>query len=154
MSSSANAALLILRLALGATMLLHGIQKLTTTGIGGVQEMLGSLGIPLADVAGAALPFVEIVAGALLIVGLFTRVAAALLAVVSLGAMFTVHFTAGFFAQDGGYEFVLVLALVGIALVLTGGGRWAADALIRRPRSNRESHPESHSERRSAAQVA
>ncbi|PPG40533.1 DoxX family protein [Pseudoclavibacter sp. RFBA6] len=150
MSSSANAALLILRLALGATMLLHGIQKLTTTGIGGVQEMLAGLGVPLADVAGAALPFVEIVAGALLIVGLLTRVAAALLAIVSLGAMFTVHFTAGFFAQDGGYEFVLVLALIGIALVLTGGGRWAADALVRRPRSSREPR----SERQTAAQVA
>lgn len=150
MSTSANAALLILRIALGATMLLHGIQKLTTTGIGGVQEMLAGMGVPLAKVAGAALPFVEIVAGALLIVGLFTRVAAALLAVVSLGAMFTVHFTAGFFAQDGGYEFVLVLALLGIALVLTGGGRWAADALIRRPRSARSEH----SERRAASQPA
>lgn len=150
MSSSANAALLILRLALGATMLLHGVQKLTTTGIGGVQEMLAGLGVPLADVAGAALPFVEIVAGALLIVGLLTRVAAALLAIVSLGAMFTVHFTAGFFAQDGGYEFVLVLALIGIALVLTGGGRWAADALVRRPRSSREPR----SERQTAARVA
>ncbi|WP_271982600.1 DoxX family protein [Pseudoclavibacter terrae] len=150
MSSSANAALLILRLALGATMLLHGIQKLTTTGIGGVQEMLAGLGVPLADVAGAALPFVEIVAGALLIVGLLTRVAAALLAIVSLGAMFTVHFTAGFFAQDGGYEFVLVLALIGIALVLTGGGRWAADALVRRPRTSREPR----SERQTAARVA
>ncbi|GAB3296234.1 DoxX family protein [Pseudoclavibacter terrae] len=150
MSSSANAALLILRLALGATMLLHGIQKLTTTGIGGVQEMLAGLGVPLADVAGAALPFVEIVAGALLIVGLLTRVAAALLAIVSLGAMFTVHFTAGFFAQDGGYEFVLVLALIGIALVLTGGGRWAADALVRRPRTSRELR----SERQTAARVA
>ncbi len=131
-------------------MLLHGIQKLTTTGIGGVQEMLAGLGVPLADVAGAALPFVEIVAGALLIVGLLTRVAAALLAIVSLGAMFTVHFTAGFFAQDGGYEFVLVLALIGIALVLTGGGRWAADALVRRPRTSREPR----SERQTAARVA
>ncbi|MGO2751239.1 MAG: DoxX family protein [Pseudoclavibacter sp.] len=150
MSSPANAALLILRIALGATMLLHGIQKLTTTGIGGVQEMLAGLGVPLADIAGAALPFVEIVAGGLLIVGLFTRVAAALLAVVSFGAMFTVHFSAGFFAQDGGYEFVLVLALLAIALVLTGGGRWAADALIRRPRSARAEH----SERRAATQPA
>ncbi|PPF44792.1 hypothetical protein C5B85_08575 [Pseudoclavibacter sp. AY1F1] len=150
MSTSANAALLILRIALGATMLLHGIQKLTTTGIGGVQEMLAGLGVPLSDVAGAALPFVEIVAGALLLVGLFTRVAAALLVVVSLGAMFTVHFAAGFFAQDGGYEFVLVLALLGIALTLTGGGRWAADALIRRPRSASVQHPE----RRAAPQPA
>lgn len=142
MSTSANAALLILRIALGATMLLHGIQKLTTTGIGGVQEMLAGLGVPLAEVAGAGLPFVEIVAGALLIAGLFTRVAAALLAVVGLGAMFTVHLSAGFFAQDGGYEFVLVLALLGIALTLTGGGRWSADALIRRPRSAHAERPE------------
>ncbi len=145
MSTSANAALLILRIALGATMLLHGVQKLTTTGIGGVQEMLAGLGVPLADVAGIALPFVEIGAGALLIAGLFTRVAAALLTIVSLGAMFTVHFTAGFFAQDGGYEFVLVLALLGIALALTGGGRWAVDALVRRPRSARNASAERHS---------
>ncbi|WP_424464321.1 DoxX family protein [Pseudoclavibacter helvolus] len=153
MSTSANAALLILRLALGVTMLLHGIQKLTTTGIAGVQEMLAGLGVPLADIAGIALPFVEIGAGALLIVGLFTRVAAGLLAIVSLGAMFTVHFTAGFFAQDGGYEFVLVLALLGVALALTGGGRWAADALIRRPRP---AHAEraAHVERQDAPQPA
>jgi len=43
-----------------------------------------------------------------------------------------VHGANGFLAAGGGYEFVLLLAGVGASLALTGGGRYAVDALIKR----------------------
>jgi len=128
-------ALLLLRLVLGVTLIAHGVQKFTVTTIAGVEEMFAGLGIPFAAVAAPAVASAEIVAGALLIIGLATRIAAAVGAAIALVALFTVHLSAGFFAGDGGYEFVLLLGVVGIALALTGPGAISIDAGIRGRRS-------------------
>jgi len=130
-------ALLLLRLALGATLIAHGIQKFTVTTIAGVEEMFVGLGIPAAAIAAPVVASLEIVAGALLVIGLATRIAAAIGAAIALVALFTVHLSAGFFAGDGGYEFVLLLAVVGIALALTGPGAFSVDGPIRNKRRTR-----------------
>ena len=130
-------ALLLLRLVLGATLIAHGIQKFTVTTIAGVEEMFAGLGIPAPGIAAPVVASVEIVAGALLVIGLATRVAAAIGAVIALVALFTVHLSAGFFVGDGGYEFVLLLAVVGIALALTGPGAISVDGPIRSKRRTR-----------------
>jgi putative oxidoreductase len=128
-------ALLLLRLVLGVTLIAHGVQKFTVTTIAGVEEMFAGLGIPFAAVAAPVVASAEIAAGALLIIGLATRIAAAVGAAIALVALFTVHLSAGFFAGDGGYEFVLLLGVVGIALALTGPGAISIDAAIRGRRS-------------------
>ena len=130
-------ALLLLRLVLGATLIAHGIQKFTVTTIAGVEEMFAGLGIPAPAIAAPAVASIEIVAGALLVIGLATRVAAAVGAVIALVALVTVHFSASFFVGDGGYEFVLLLAVVGIALALTGPGAISVDGPIRSKRRTR-----------------
>jgi len=130
-------ALLLLRLVLGATLIAHGIQKFTVTTIAGVEEMFVGLGIPAAAIAAPAVASIEVVAGALLVVGLATRIAAVAGAAVALGALFTVHGSSGFFAGDGGYEFVLLLAVVGVALALTGPGAYSVDARLRGSRRRR-----------------
>lgn len=124
-------ALLLLRLVLGATLIAHGVQKFTVTTIAGVEEMFAGLGVPAAAIAAPAIASIEIVAGALLVIGLVTRIAAVAAAAVALGALFLVHGSSGFFAGDGGYEFVLLLAVVGIALALTGAGAYSVDARMR-----------------------
>jgi putative oxidoreductase len=75
---------------------------------------------------------IELGGGLLLIAGLGTRIVGGLYAATMVGAIAFVHAANGFLAAAGGYEFVLLLAGVGAALALTGGGRYAVDALIKR----------------------
>jgi putative oxidoreductase len=44
------------------------------------------------------------------------------------------HIDEGFFAADGGLELVLLLGGASLAVVLTGPGRFSADAVLDLPR--------------------
>jgi putative oxidoreductase len=131
-AASAAAGLLVLRVVAGAIMIVHGWQKFFVDGISGVSAFFGTVGVPLAGVSAVAVATIELLGGALLIAGLGTRVVGALFAAAMVGAIVFVHAANGFLAATGGYEFVLLLAAVGAALALTGGGRYAVDALIKR----------------------
>lgn len=87
------------------------------------------MGVPGAAVAGPATMVIELVGGALIILGAGTRIVGAIYTLVMLGAAAIVHLPAGFFVGDG-YEFVLVLAGIGAALALTDAGAWSVDRLI------------------------
>jgi putative oxidoreductase len=121
----------LLRVVLGIVFLMHGGQKLFVYGLEGVTGSFTQMGIPAASLAAIFTMAVEFGGGLALLLGLFTRVAAALTAVVMLGALFTVHLAAGFFLPNG-YEFVLTLLAASGALVLLGSGPLAVDNLLAR----------------------
>lgn len=125
--STQNWGLLVLRVAVGLVFAVHGAQKLLLFGIGGTAGFLGSLGIPLPEVAAIAVILVELVGGLALLIGLGTRYVAALLAVNMAVALFTVHLPNGFFVDGGGVEFVLVLLVAALFFALHGGGALAVD---------------------------
>lgn len=125
--STQNWGLLLLRVAVGLVFAVHGAQKLLLFGIGGTAGFLGSLGIPLPEVAAIAVILVELVGGLALLIGLGTRYVAALLAVNMAVALFTVHLPNGFFVDGGGVEFVLVLLAAALFFALHGGGALAVD---------------------------
>ncbi|HXH34298.1 MAG TPA: DoxX family protein [Plantibacter sp.] len=129
-----NTGLLLLRLVLGVILIAHGLQKVLVDGIPGVAAGFGGMGIPAPEAAAIVVVAVELLGGALLIIGLGTRVVAVLSAINMVVALLLVHLSAGFFAADGGYEFVLLLAVVSLALALTGPGRISVDTLFRRRR--------------------
>lgn len=132
-SPTAHAAgLALLRVVLAVVMIAHGAQKVFTYTLDGTAASFADMGVPLASVAGPALAIFELVGGIVLLVGLGTRVLAALNAAAMLGALAIVHAEAGFYSSEGGYEYVLVLALASVALVLTGPGAWSVDALLAR----------------------
>jgi len=79
----------------------------------------------LAVAAGLA----ETVGGLLLIIGLFTRVAASSLVVVMLVAIGFVHLDAGMF-DKGGYEFQLLLLVGVVSLLIQGSGKYSLDEII------------------------
>ncbi|KZX22138.1 DoxX family protein [Rathayibacter tanaceti] len=126
--------LLLLRLALGAVFIAHGWQKIAIDGLGATTEGFDAMGIPFAAALAPVAAFTELLAGAAIIVGVMTRIAAAGLAITALVALVVVHAPNGFFAATGGIEFVLVLAAGAAALALTGAGRLSGDALLRRRR--------------------
>ena len=126
---SANWGLLILRVAVGVVFLMHGGQKLFVFGLPGVAGMLTTLGIPAPSVAAVVLSLVEFVGGALLVIGLFTRYAAALIVIDMAVAILKVHLPNGFFLPRG-YEFPLILLCACAALVLLGAGAWSIDGWV------------------------
>ena len=123
-------ALLVGRVALGAIFVAHGWQKLNTFGIEGVQGSFEQMGVPLPTLSAYFATFVELVGGALLIVGALTPVVAGLLALNMFGALLTVHLEYGVFISDGGYELVLALGAGALMIALLGAGRLSVDAAV------------------------
>ena len=122
--------LTVLRVVVGIVFLVHGAQKLFVFGFGGVAGLLEGLGVPAPGLFAVVVTVVEIVGGIALILGLFTRIAAIMLAVDMLVATLTAHLPNGFFAQNGGYEFTLLLLAASVALAVAGPGEAALDRVI------------------------
>ena len=116
----------ILRVVTGVIFAMHGYQKFTG-GVGKVAGFLDSLGFPIATVFAVILIAAELLGGIALILGLFTRYAAKILAIVAVVALFTVHISKGFFIGQGGYEFILLILAASISVMITGPGKWALD---------------------------
>ena len=125
-------ALAIIRIVTGLTFFMHGYQKLTEFGVAGFAGFLTQLGIPGASVAAVVVIAVELLGGLALILGLGTRLVAVPLAIDMLVALLTVHLSAGFFVQNGGYELVLLLLAASVGLILGGSGALALDNLVGR----------------------
>ena len=129
-SSSPPWGLTVLRVVVGAVFLIHGCQKLFVFGFHGVAGFLASLGVPAPGVAAIVLTLVEFVGGALLILGLFTRWAALLLAIDMVLAILLAHLKKGFFNPQG-FEYPLTLLAANIAIALAGPGAASVDRVIR-----------------------
>lgn len=130
-TTSTSIGLTVLRVVLGVVFIAHGAQKFGQ-GIPAVAQGFAGMGVPLAEVAAPLVAGLELVGGALLVLGVATRVVGVLLAVDMVVAGVLAHATAGFFSQDGGFEYVLVLAVGSLAIALTGPGRLSFDALVLR----------------------
>ena len=74
--------------------------------------------------------FLETVGGICIIFGLFTRFFAAALAIEMGIAFLVVHLPHGFSAAKHGYEYVLLLGIVMLAIAIRGGGPYSLDAKI------------------------
>jgi len=115
----------ILRVALGVLFLAHAGAKFFIFTPAGTAGFFGSLGLPpeLAYVVMAA----ETLGGIALILGVWTRVVAILLTIILLGAIATVHASAGFFFTNphGGWEYPGLWAVALIVQALLGDGAWA-----------------------------
>jgi putative oxidoreductase len=125
-AASADVGRLILRLAVGALILLHGIAKLRS-GVGPIGGMLASHGLPPVLAYGAYVG--EVMAPVLLIVGLWTRAAAALVAVNMLFALGLAHLgdLATLQPKTGGWavELQMMYLWSAVAIVLLGAGRFS-----------------------------
>ncbi len=122
----------VLRVVVGLIFVAHGAQKLFGEGFGGAAGMMEGLGTPAPALAAVALVLVELVGGAALILGLFTRLAAVPLSFSMLVATLLVHLPNGFFSSGGGIEYTLLLTVACVALALTGPGEATLDRVLAR----------------------
>lgn len=122
-TTSEDSGKLLLRVSLGLMMLLHGIAK-TTNGVDGIEGMLQKHDLPAAIAYGAYIG--EVIAPLFVIIGLFTRPAALIMAVNMLFAIGLAHADQIFqLGKQGGWALELQgLFLFGsLAIALLGAGR-------------------------------
>ena len=124
----------LLRVAAGAFLVPHGAQKLFGWFGGYGLEATGQffqsqLGFSNGYLAALGAGSVEFFAGLALAAGLFTRISAAAIALLLLVAS-NVHFGAGFFWTDGGWEYPILWAILVASFVTKGGGHYSADNLL------------------------
>lgn len=117
--------LLVLRIALGIIFIFHGYPKLAH--LRGANQMQGFFvehGLPgyFVYIAGV----IETFGGSLLLIGLFTRAAALLLAMEMCVAIWKVHLAHGYLAVND-YQFPLTLAAACFALATIGAGTISLD---------------------------
>ena len=133
-----DTAALVARVFLGIVILPHGLQKLLGMfggyGFSATVEFFSGMGIP--SVVGVLIVLGESFGALLLILGLLSRISAAGMGIIMLGAIVTVHAQYGFFmnwfgSQSGeGYEYHLLALGLAASLVISGGGRLSLDSFI------------------------
>ena len=117
-------AALLLRVSLGVMFIAHALLKVLVFTLPGTAQFFASVGFAgwLAYPIAAA----ELLGGALLIAGVYSRWVALALVPVLLGAA-SVHWSNGwlFTAQNGGWEYPVFLAAAGLVQALLGDGAYA-----------------------------
>jgi putative oxidoreductase len=127
----AGIAPLVVRVIVGVIMVAHGLQKLTQMGPGNFGgQVLAGLGVPLPELMGYVVTFVELLGGILLIVGLFSRLTALLLTIDLVVAILLVKLNVGLIAPQGsgaGAELDLALIAGLLVVLLAGPGKLSVD---------------------------
>ena len=108
----------VLRFVAGLAFLQHGVSKYF-----GVPPFPMPLN-PLLYTAGA----IELTAGTLILIGLFTRPAAFIASGMSAAGYFMVHLPRSFFPAENGGEAILLFCFIFLYLAAAGGGAWSVDA--------------------------
>jgi putative oxidoreductase len=129
MRTEAGWGIAILRVVTGIIFIGHGAPKFGWVGernLAGTAGMLENIGVPLPQVSAAVLASFETFGGALLVIGLLTRVWSAGLAFAMLLAVTLVHLPNGMFGE-GGYQWALLLMASALALLFEGAGRASLD---------------------------
>jgi uncharacterized membrane protein YphA (DoxX/SURF4 family) len=117
----------VVRVYLGAGLFFRGlVLALTDTGL---QQLTGGAA-PSFTTSGVALYVMaaHLVGGALLVVGLYTRLAALVQLPVLAGAVLLVHWQNGLLSANQSLEFSALVLFLLVLVFLFGGGRWSLDA--------------------------
>lgn len=117
----------VIRVYLGAGLFFRGLMLvLTETGL----EQLTGGAAPSLTTAGVAVYVMaaHLIGGALLAVGLFSRLAALFQIPVLVGAVLMVHWQDGLLSANQSLEFSALVLFLLVLVFLFGGGRWSLDA--------------------------
>jgi putative oxidoreductase len=127
-TSGVDAVQLLLRVAIGGTMIAHGVKH--GRSLEGTAGWFGSIGFKQPELQAKASAVVEVGAGAALVVGAGTPAAAAAVVGTMAVAARSVHLPNGFFITSEGWEYVTNLAVAAVALAAIGPGKWSVDRAL------------------------
>jgi putative oxidoreductase len=115
-------ALLLVRIVVGSTFVMHGAQKVLGwfggSGLSGFVGWLQTAGVPawLSTIAA----YVELLGGISVLLGILPELGALGIICVMIGAIYLVHGGKGYFSQNGGFEYPLNLIVLCLAIILGG----------------------------------
>ena len=123
--------MLILRLALGPMLVLHGSNKVFGPGgLDGTTRWFAALGLRPAAAHARVAAACELGAGTLLTLGLLTGLDAMAFVGLMLVATLTDHRGKGYFVFKGGCEYTILVAMVAVGIAAAGPGRWSLDHVL------------------------
>ena len=128
-------AILVIRLFIGICFIVHGLGKLGVVGTGDMKGFVGwleSMNVPFAPIQARVAMLSEIVGGAALVLGLFTRPACLLLIGTMIVAARLGHKNAGYLItnEPPGAEYTVNLAAICFVIALFGPGLFSFDHLL------------------------
>ncbi|WP_404452201.1 DoxX family protein [Virgibacillus necropolis] len=112
---------IILRIFLGLTFFIHGLDKFQA-GIGNTVGFFESIGIP--GFAAYVVASIELIGGIAMVLGIGTRIISTLFVLIMVGAIIKAKFAAGFL---GGYELDLALLVISIFLAISNRNLFSLD---------------------------
>ncbi|GAB89641.1 DoxX family protein [Gordonia rhizosphera] len=116
---------LLLRGAVGGTMIAHGMKHGRT--LAGTANWFGAIGFEKPRLQAQASAVVEVGAGTALVAGAATPLSAAAVVGTMAVAARSVHIPNGFFVNVEGWEYVMNLAVASVALASLGAGPLSVD---------------------------
>src|SRR5437764_13501403 len=126
----------ILPIGLGAVLIPHGMQKLFGAfggmGLTNNAALFERLGYTPGMFWGTLVGSTELVGGILLVLGLFTRFAAAAVLIFMIVAVKFTSARGGFFWSTQGFEYPLLIAVCALFFLIRGGGCCSLDGAIGR----------------------
>jgi putative oxidoreductase len=132
-SDAVDLVLALLRVVVGGMIIAHGWNHLFGGGkLEGTASWFASMGLRPGRLHATLATATEFGAGTLLILGLLTPLAAAGVLGVMLVAWITAHRTNGFFIfrPGQGWEYVMVVSAVALAIGTLGAGGWSLDEVL------------------------
>lgn len=143
----AEAGPVIVRVVLGYVMAAHGWEKIDGGAElrAGLSGFLDSKSVPLPDLVAWIVPYIELLGGVALILGLAARFAAALIAIFLTLAALVVTRSNGLIGPQGGgvgYERDLVYIAAALVVIVQGPGRPSLDHLLGQERAEPSTAPD------------
>ena len=127
---------MLIRVALGALLLPHGLQKLLGwfggRGLAANTALFEKLGYSPAWLWSNIVVGTEVIGSILLIIGLWTRPAALAVAIFAFNAILFTQVRGGFFWSNGGSEYSVLLFVCAVFVLIRGGGSFSLDRAIGR----------------------
>ncbi|HXQ52627.1 MAG TPA: DoxX family protein [Stellaceae bacterium] len=120
----------LMRFSAGAVLFPHGVQKVFFAPFQRYVDTIAQHHVPMAVFFTYCLFFTELVAAGCLALGLFTRIAAALIWIEMTVIILVFQWEFGYFWTNRGIEYALLWWLLCLAIFFRGGGRYSLDHLI------------------------
>ena len=124
--------LVVLRVGLGLCLLLKGLQFIQNAAL---FELLLAQTSVAQNISwlNTFIPWLHLIGGIMIIIGLFTRLSALLQIPILTGAVFFIHSKQGIFGAESGLLFSIIVLLLLLFFLLEGGGPFSFDNFFRKP---------------------
>ena len=124
----------LIRIVVAGTLLVHGADKVLNGDITKFTASLAARGLEPSFLLAYVIYFLETAGAVMIMLGLFTRVVAPMIAIHFFVITFVAHFANGYGWTNprGGWEYPLMWGVLFFAIALRGGGPYSLDRLLRR----------------------